>query len=66
MDEIQLTWSFGEGQPQFFPAVLNWKTTPPDQAYTAPFHGVLENMENVGSGVSLLESGAAYRNRTDT
>ena len=26
----------------------------------------LENMENVGSGVSLLESGAAYRNRTDT
>jgi len=25
-----------------------------------------ENMENVGSGVSLLESGAAYRNRTDT
>jgi hypothetical protein len=26
----------------------------------------MENMENVGSGVSLLESGAAYRNRTDT
>jgi hypothetical protein len=38
----------------------------PDHAQTAAFHGVLENMENAVSGVSLLESGAAYRNRTDT
>ena len=35
-------------------------------AQTAPFQGVLENTQNVDSGVSLLESGAAYRNRTDT
>jgi hypothetical protein len=41
------------------------ETTPPDQAQTAPFHGVLQNMENVGSGVSLFRiwSGLSESNR---
>jgi hypothetical protein len=38
----------------------------PNRLQDASFNGVLENMANVGSGASLFESGAAYRNRTDT
>ena len=32
----------------------------------ASLNGVLENRKNLALGVNPLESGAAYRNRTDT